>query len=59
MHKIRVFEYQMTESGIYECAFFQLFDIFSAEIANVIKGRGEGMPPEDIVSLQVRGGGYY
>ncbi len=31
----------------------QLFDIFSAEIANVIKGRGDRMPPEDIVSLQV------
>jgi len=31
----------------------QLFDIFSEEISNVIKGRGDRMPPEDMVSLQV------
>ncbi len=32
----------------------QLFDIFSDEIANVIQGKGDQMPPEDIVSLEVK-----
>ncbi|XP_040566607.1 vacuolar protein sorting-associated protein 35 isoform X1 [Lepeophtheirus salmonis] len=31
----------------------QLFDIFSHEVASIISGRGDSIPPEDIVSLQV------
>ena len=31
----------------------QLFDVFSKEIANIITAKKD-MPPEDIVSLQVR-----
>ena len=31
----------------------QLFDVFSEEIANIIRGREGNMPPEDIVALQV------
>jgi vacuolar protein sorting-associated protein 35 len=31
----------------------QLFDVFSEEIASIISGREDNMPPEDIVSLQV------
>ncbi len=30
-----------------------LFDIFSKEIAKIVSGRGEGIPPEDVVALQV------
>ena len=31
----------------------RLFDVFSEEIANIIRGREGNMPPEDIVALQV------
>ena len=52
--RLALFAQRNPESGGGIPSDIQLFDVFSEEIANIIRGREGSMPPEDIVALQVR-----